>query len=107
MHSQVFVSFRIFREILTVILRTIHKHKERCKAKHMSSVSSNRINLELKIVCFNTLRSLTGRECHYMKSVYIRSFSRPYFCIVPYSVQMRENTDQKIIEYGHFLRSVY
>ena len=42
-----------------------------------------------------------------MKSVYIRSFSRPYFRIIPYSVQMRENTDQKIVEYGHFLRSVY
>ena len=42
-----------------------------------------------------------------MKSVYIRGFSRPYFRIIPYSVQMRENTDQKIVEYRHFLCSVY
>ena len=27
--------------------------------------------------------------------------------IFPYSVQMRENTDQKISEYGHFSRSAY
>ena len=30
-----------------------------------------------------------------------------YQSICPYSVQMRENTDQNNSEYGHFLRSVY
>ena len=36
---------------------------------------------------------------HCVKSVCIRSFSGPY------SVQMRENMDQKNSEYGHFPRS--
>ena len=46
-----------------------------------------------------------------MKSVRIRSFSGPYFPAFElnteryYSVRMRENTDQKNSEYGHFLRS--
>ena len=55
-----------------------------------------------------------------VKSVRIRSFSGPYFpafglnterysvlCISPYSVRMRENTEQKNSEYGHFSRSNY
>ena len=48
---------------------------------------------------------------HYVKSVGIRSFSGLYFAVfglnTPYSVQMRENTDQKNSEYGHFSRSVF
>ena len=45
-----------------------------------------------------------------VKGVRIRSFSGPYFptfrlSISPYSVRMRENTDQKNFEYGQFLRS--
>ena len=47
----------------------------------------------------------------------VSSFSAPYFFrtraeygeivrISPYSVEMRENTDQKNSEYGHFSRSV-
>ena len=36
-----------------------------------------------------------------MKSFHVWSFSAPY------SVQMRENTDKKNSEYGHFSRSVY
>ena len=53
---------------------------------------------------------------HCVKSVLIWSFSGPYFtafrlnmesCSVsPYSVRMRENTDQKNSEYGHYARSV-
>ena len=39
---------------------------------------------------------------HCVKSVRIQSFSGPHF---PYSVQMRENTEQKNSEYGHFLCS--
>ena len=47
---------------------------------------------------------------HCVKSVRIRSFSGPYFpafrlSISPYSVRMRENTDQKNSEYGLLLRS--
>ena len=38
-------------------------------------------------------------ELHSEKSARIRSFSGPS------SVQMRENTDQKKSEYGHFSRS--
>ena len=34
-----------------------------------------------------------------MKTVHIRSYSGPY------SVRMRQNTDQNNSEYGHFLRS--
>ena len=50
-------------------------------------------------------------KCHCMKSVRIRSFSSLYFPafelrISPYSVQMWENTNRKISEYGHFSRSV-
>ena len=37
---------------------------------------------------------------HCLNSVHIRSFSGPF------SVQMRENMDQKISEYKHFSRSV-
>ena len=57
---------------------------------------------------------------HCVKSVHIRSYSGPYFPafglnmdrysvlrISPYSVRMRENTDQNNSEYGHFLRSEY
>ena len=36
---------------------------------------------------------------HCVKSVRIRSYSGPY------SVRMRENTDQNNSKYGHFLRS--
>ena len=39
---------------------------------------------------------------HCVKSVRIQSFSGPHF---PYSVQMRENTEQKNSDYGHFLCS--
>ena len=39
------------------------------------------------------------RIIHCIKSVCIRSYS------VPYSVRMRENTDQTNSEYGHFSRS--
>ena len=39
-------------------------------------------------------------QIHCVKSVRIRSYSGPY------SVKMRENTDQKNSEYGHFLRSI-
>ena len=53
---------------------------------------------------------------HCVKSVRIRSFSGPHFPafglnkeeilrISPYSVRIRENTDQKNSEYGHFSRS--
>ena len=56
---------------------------------------------------------------HCVKRVGIRSYSGPYFPvfelnaerygevrIFPYSVQLRETTDQNNCEYGHFLRSV-
>ena len=44
---------------------------------------------------------------HCVKSVLIRSFSGPYFPAFGlnterYSVQIRENTDKKNCEYGHF-----
>ena len=38
-------------------------------------------------------------QIHCVKSVRIRSYSGPY------SVKMRENTDQNNSEYGHFSRS--
>ena len=45
------------------------------------------------------------KQKHGMKSVRIRSFSGPYFeyHISPFSVRMRENTDRKNSEYGHYL----
>ena len=55
------------------------------------------------------------RKDHCVKIVHIRSFSGRYFpafgmntdrySICPYSVQIRENTDPKNSEYGHFLPS--
>ena len=49
---------------------------------------------------------------HCVKKVRIRSFSGPYFpairlntSISPYSVRIRENTDQNNPEYEHFSRS--
>ena len=41
---------------------------------------------------------------HCVKSVRNRSYSGP--SISPYSIRMRENTDQNNSEYGHFLRSM-
>ena len=53
------------------------------------------------------------RDVHCVKSVHIPSFSGRHFSVFrlntvrisPYSVRMRENTDQKSTEYGHFSRS--
>ena len=47
---------------------------------------------------------------HCVKSVRIWSYSGPYFnefglSISPYSVRMRENTDQNNSEYGYYLHS--
>ena len=39
-------------------------------------------------------------DCHYVKSVDIRSYAGPH------SDRMRENVDQNNYKYGHFLRSV-
>ena len=55
------------------------------------------------LLSFEKLRKVT--------SVRIRSFSGPYFSafglnISPYSVRMRENTDQKNSEYRQLSRSV-
>ena len=40
-------------------------------------------------------------DLHCVKSLFIQSFFEPH------SVRMRENTDQKNFEYGHFSRSTY
>ena len=50
------------------------------------------------------------QNAHCVKNVCIRSFTGPYFPIFglntePYSVQIRENTDEKNSEDGHFLCS--
>ena len=50
------------------------------------------------------------QNAHCVKNVCIRSFTGPYFPIFgpntePYSVQIRENTDEKNSEEGHFLCS--
>ena len=48
----------------------------------------------------------TALEKHCMKSVRIRNFSGSFLLrISPYSVRIRENTNQKNSEYGHFSRS--
>ena len=49
---------------------------------------------------------------HCVKNVHIRSYSGPYFpafglSISPYSIRMRENTDQHDSKYGHFSRSIW
>ena len=60
-----------------------------------------------------SVKSLTSKSrdvFHCVKSVCIRSFSGPYFPAfelnMERSVQMREKSDQKNSEYGHFSRSV-
>ena len=67
----------------------------------------------LKQVCTNPSRIFILISC--MKSDRIPSFSGPYlppfglnterYFYFPYSVLMRENTDQKNFEYGYFSRS--
>ena len=53
------------------------------------------------------LNAITVKQ-QYMKSVGIRSFYGPYFAAIGlntdslYSVRLRETTDQKNSEYGHF-----
>ena len=77
---------------------------------HIKSITSYAFFLLFKIVeILQCIVNLTLRVSsiiyvffyyHYVKSVRIRSFSGLY------SVRMRENTDQKNFEYGHFSRSV-
>ena len=50
--------------------------------------------IELKLKQFKSLNIN-----HFVKSVHIWSYSGPY------SVQLRQNTDQNNSEYGHFSRS--
>ena len=64
--------------------------------------------VELDFVCIKNFELL-----HCVKSVRIRTFPDPYFpafeeilCISPYSIQMRENTEQKNSEYRHFSCSI-
>ena len=50
------------------------------------------------------------RHFHWVRSARIWSFSGPHFPSIgmkTYSLRMRIGTDQKKIEYGHSLRSVY
>ena len=64
------------------------------------------------IICLQN-RILVLENC--VKSVCIRSFTGPYFPtlglntekygVPPYSVRIRENTDQKNSKYGHFSRT--
>ena len=60
----------------------------------------------IRLCIFYTSDISLREECTYSE------FSGPYFPafglrIFPYSVWMRENTDQKNSEYGHYLRSVF
>ena len=60
----------------------------------------------VRTICIRT--SSQHQDC--VKSLRIQSYSGPYFPtlvlrISPYSVRMRENTDQKNSEYGLFSRS--
>ena len=76
------------------------------------------INTDLlfKLNSFCKLNFMPRRTKHCAKIVRIRSFSGPSFsafrlnteiyCKFPYSVRTQENTGQKNLEYGHFLRSV-
>ena len=76
------------------------------------------INTDLlfKLNSFCKLNFMPRRTKHCAKIVRIRSFSGPSFsafklntdtcCKFPYSIRTQENTGQKNLEYGHFLRSV-
>ena len=71
---------------------------------------------DYRIFCIALILAVnTGMEFHQIhcvQSVRIRSYSGPYFSAFgqnteryPYSVRMRENTNQNNSEYGHILRN--
>ena len=74
---------------------TTHKPLKVAAAKTISPVSM----LLVRLASMNVF--MPCDNCHSVKSICIWSFSGPYR-ISPYSVRMRENTDQKNSEYGHF-----
>ena len=55
---------------------------------------------------FGSVDSYLSVNYHSVKSVGIRTEYGEIRSISPYSVRIRENTDQKNSEYGHILRSV-
>ena len=72
------------------------------------NTSSTTILMIVVILFTSAVWNLT--QHHYVKSARIRSFSGPHFPTFGlntgrYSVRMRENTDQKNSEYGHFPHS--
>ena len=78
----------------------------------MQSNNKNKFNYILHAATRETLQTqelgIKNRKIHCVKSVRIWSYSGPYFPVFnisPYSIRMRENADQYISEYGHFLRS--
>ena len=80
---------------------------------HLPKKSSMKnFNFELQY----SIRDPFHRNCHYLKNVRVWSFMVRIFrnldwirkepSISPYSVRIREYTDQKNCEYGHFSRNV-
>ena len=64
-----------------------------------------------KLFCFIMKFSFKISRFYYVKSICTRSFSSLFFPVFGliksrYSVRMWKSTDQKIFEYGYFLRSV-
>ena len=78
------------------------------------SIFKNMNNLTFlkKSLAINLLATVTLREkCWYSDLIWsaffrIRTEHGEVRTISPHAAQMRENTDQKNSEYGHFLRSV-
>ena len=77
------------------------------KEKRLKNKIHNTFKRALSDICLIRLR----KKCPYSELFWsafshIRTEYGEILRISPYSVQMRENADQKNYEYGHFLRSV-
>ena len=90
----------------------VHKYQRNSSMNKVTSLLRSFLNIFTITSNYSKTNSY-----HYAKSVRIRSYSGRYFAtlglnterslrISPYSVQMRENTDQNNSKYGHFSRSV-
>ena len=60
------------------------------------------IDYGLKYICWQVVRHIEFME---KKEFFVKNFLRNKLCKSPYSVRIRENTEQKNSEYGQILRS--
>ena len=95
---------------LVLLLRNTHCLMLSSYTISRKYVTDYRIFCIALILAVNT--EMEFHQIHCVQSVRIRSYSGPYFPAFgqnteryPYSVRMRENTNQNNSEYGHILRN--